>query len=162
MATLQLLLILALPFAAALAWFRGGRPERAAVAAILASWSVGLALADLQLGRSALGPALCDGALLVVLGGLAFRQDRWWLLAATATQSLVVAAHLALALQPDLTETENLAALAVFRLLCLLTLSAGVLERWLAGEPPAAPGLAAPRLASQGPDKAPKGRPARA
>lgn len=141
MALLQLLLILLLPPAAALAWFRGGRPERTAVAAILAAWSVGLALADWRLGRSAVGPALSDLGLLAALAWLAFRHDRWWLLAAAAAQSLAVAAHVALALQADLTQGENLAALSVFRLLCLLALSGGVVERWLAGEPAAAPGL---------------------
>lgn len=141
---LQLLLILLLPLAAALGWFRGGRPERTAVAAILAAWAVGLALADWRMGRSALGPALSDLGLLGTLAWLAFRHDRWWLLVATAAQSLVVAAHFALALQPDLTEGENLAALSVFRLLCLLALSGGVVERWLAGEQAAAPGLGAP------------------
>lgn len=140
---LQLLLILLLPLAAALGWFRGGRPERAAVAVILAAWAIGLALADWRLGRSAVGPALSDLGLLSALAWLALRHDRWWLLVATAAQSLAVAAHAALALQPDLTDSENLAALSVFRLLCLLALSGGVLERWLAGEEAAAPSLGA-------------------
>lgn len=140
---LQLLLVLLLPLAAALGWFRGGRPERAAVAAILAAWAIGMALADWRLGRSAVGPALSDLGLLSALAWLALRHERWWLLVAAAAQSLAVAGHFALALQPDLTEGENLAALSVFRLLCLLALSGGVVERWLAGEQAAAPGLGA-------------------
>lgn len=139
---LQLLLILCLPLAVAVGWFRGGRPERAAVAAILAAWAVGLALADWRLGRIAVGPGLSDLGLLAALTWLSFRHDRWWLLFATAAQSLAVAAHLALAVHPDLTEAENLAAISVFHLLCLLALTLGVLERWLAGESPAAPRLA--------------------
>lgn len=127
-----------LPLAVAAAWFRGGRPERTAAAAILIAWALGLALADWRIDRTSAGLVLGDLGLMLALGRLTLRHDRWWLLLATAIQGLAVAAHLALALLPDLTEMANFAALTVFRLLLLFGLLSGVLERWLAAEPPAA------------------------
>ncbi|MGA0544594.1 hypothetical protein ACO2Q1_04935 [Brevundimonas sp. VNH65] len=126
-----------LSLAVGLAWFFGGRPERAATAAILIAWAVGLVLFDWKIGRLSAGLALSDLGLMLVLGRLALTRDRWWLLAATAAQALAVASHLARLLLPDINETANLAALAVFDLLVVLALAGGVAERWLAREAPA-------------------------
>jgi hypothetical protein len=141
MLAVQSLLLVLLPSAVALAWLRGGRPERTAAAALLTAWCLGFALADWRLGRISVGTAAADLGLLVVLGLLALRHDRWWLLAASAAQALVVAAHLAVITRPGLTLDENAMVLCVFRCLVAVCLLAGAPERWLAGETHAAPGL---------------------
>lgn len=138
---LQYLALILLPFVIAIAWLAGGRSERAATAAILTAWSLGLALTDLRLGRVSIGLAISDAGLLVALGRLALGHDRWWLLAAAAAQGLAVAAHLAMLLRNDLSPAAHVSALVVFDILLLLALLVGVMERWLAGEAPASKGL---------------------
>ena len=138
---LQYLALALLPVVIAVAWFAGGRPERAATAAILTAWSVGLVLAEWRIGRVSVGLALTDLGLLIALGRLALGHDRWWLLAAAAAQALAVAAHLAMLLRDDLSPAAHLSALAVFDALLLLALLGGVMERWLAGEAPTSKGL---------------------
>lgn len=130
----QYLGVFILPLIVATAWFGGGRPERTATAVILTAWALGLALSEWRIGRVSAGLALADLGLMIALGRLALRHDRWWLLVATSAQALAVAAHLALALRSDLSESANMTALAVFDALLLAALLGGVLERWLSGE----------------------------
>ncbi len=129
--------VLILPFA----WIRGGHPERAGVAVLLLNYVVGPIVQEWHLGRMLVGLAITDVAMLAALVWLALRHDRWWLLFAAAAQALAVGAHLALAVRPDLTERDHIAALWVFGVVALYGLLAGVGERRLAGEAPVAPPL---------------------
>lgn len=141
MIPIQYAFLLALPPVIAAAWFGGGRQERMTTGIVLVAIAFSGLLDGWRIGRSQTGAALCDLVLFLVLLYLALSRDRWWLLVVAATQGLVVTAHLALVLRPDLTSMENLAAVNVFYILGLLGLLGGVIERWLAGEKPAGPSL---------------------
>lgn len=141
MAPLQSFYLISILVVFAVAWFRGGHPERAGVVALLLTYVAGPFVFDLNFGRMRAGIALADVALLVALVWLSLRYDRWWLLFASAAQTLSVVSHAALLVNAEVTPRENMAAQWVFGLLALYALLAGVGERWLAGEAVAAPPL---------------------
>jgi hypothetical protein len=91
--------------AGALAWRRGGAPERAA-AAIIVAWIVGDALYHILFGPSGferVDPVhlVLDGAELAALLWLALRANRVWPLFAAAAQLICVTGHAAVLLEPD-------------------------------------------------------------
>jgi len=124
-----------------LAWMKGGHAERAAVALLVAAYVSGPFLQDIRVGRVLVVLALGDVIVWAVFVWLSLKHDRWWLLLATAAQSLNVLSHVALVLTPSLTARENVAAQWVFGLVSLYALLLGIAERRLAGERPAAPPL---------------------
>jgi hypothetical protein len=126
-----------------IAWTKGGHPERMVVVVLLVNYLAGLFLEVARVGEFMFGLAAADLVLLIVLGWLTMRYDRWWLLLATAAQGLVVLAYLAVLTRPEITARENIVAQWVFGLFTLYALLGGVFERWLAGEPSAAPDLSA-------------------
>ena len=124
-----------------IAWLKGGHPERAGVAVLLLTYVAAVFLQPLRIDRFFLGYAITDLAMMAALVSMTLRYDRWWLFLASAAQGLSVLSYLTLLSRPELTVRENIAAQWVFGLISLYALLAGVLERWLAGEPPAAPPL---------------------
>lgn len=120
------------------AWLKGGRAERMVVVVLLVNYLVAPFLQPARIGELMFGLAVADLVLLGVLGWLTLKCDRWWLLLATAAQGLVVLAYLAVMTRPEITARENIVAQWVFGLITLYALLGGVLERWLAGERPAA------------------------
>lgn len=89
-----------------------------------------------MIGRLHADHALQDTLLMLVFGWLAFKRDRWWPLATTATMVLVVMVHLSMVLVPGLDHRADLSARLGLGILTTLTLLFGVFERWLAGERP--------------------------
>lgn len=121
------------------AWLKGGHAERTVVVVLLVNYLVAPFLQPARIGELMFVLAVADSALLGVLAWLTLRYDRWWLLLATAAQGLVVLAYLAVMTRPEITARENVVAQWVFGLITLYALLGGVLERWLAGEPPLPP-----------------------
>lgn len=121
------------------AWLKGGQAERTVVVVLLVNYLVAPFLQPARIGELMFVLAVADSALLGVLAWLTLRYDRWWLLLATAAQGLVVLAYLAVMTRPEITARENVVAQWVFGLITLYALLGGVLERWLAGEPPLPP-----------------------
>jgi hypothetical protein len=136
LAPIQLIIIFSALVILPLAWFRGGTPERA-VAVLVALVYASTPLAQmLRWDRLYVGAALIDVVVLCILGWFCLRYDRWWLLVATAAQTLSVMATVVLILTPSLTARENVAAQWAFTLVSLASILLGVAERRLAGETP--------------------------
>ena len=99
----------------ALAWTRGGHTERAGVAILVCAYVVSLV------------------AQFIHLNGFRIAE-------ATALAVLVMAAHAVTFLTPELTAQQIRADVAArwgIGVLVILSLAAGVVERWMAGEAPA-------------------------
>ena len=123
----------------AIAWFRGGRPERfgaavlildCLVSAVLHRWYISHLYPNLLVGK-----AVC----LLVIGWLAFRSDRWWPIVMASALCLVVLIYVLRFLDPDFSQYAAVSAHIGLDYLIDLTLLFGLLERRLAGEPPAGP-----------------------
>lgn len=123
----------------ALAWFRGGHTERAGVAMLVLAFVASFIAQPLTLHGFRIGEALVDLALFAGVVWLALRRDRWWPMAAAAFAGLTMVAHVAMAATPNLqfgqirADVASRWGLGVF---LVLSLAAGVLERWMAGERP--------------------------
>lgn len=123
------------------AWIRGGHPERAVVATLVLAYVSGPFAQQLQWERLYVGVFAVDVVVWGVFAWLSLKYDRWWLLVATAAQTLNVTASVVMILTPALTMRENVAAQWAFTLVSLYALLAGVFERHAAGERPVAPAL---------------------
>lgn len=125
----------------AVGWLKGAHTERQGVAFLLLAYVAALLVEDLNRGQIQTGVMVVDGILLVTLTWMALRHDRWWLLIAVACQILAMIAHAALWLDPDISLRANVVTRWLFGLIQLYALAGGVIERWLAGEAAAFPGL---------------------
>ena len=148
----------------AVAWFRGGRPER---------FGVGLFLLANLLARPAnawvvdgIYPAwvVLDGAILVVLCGLCFRSDRWWPLVAASAYGLMIFGQIIRLMDPTFSHYALVSSHIGLGYVVDLALLFGVWERWAAGEPPVGPAAWAKAnraaAARRGRPARPPGRPA--
>ena len=147
----------------AIAWVRGGRPERFGAAVLVLDDLVSLVL--VRWGVSDVYPNVMvkEGVSLLLIGGLAFRSSRWWPLAMTAAHCLIVLAYGLRLIIPSLSLYAAMSAHVGLDYLVHLTLLFGILERWLAGEPPAgaAAWAKADRMAARRtPPRHPRGPPA--
>lgn len=121
----------------ALAWLRGGHPERAAAAALIVTFIASYILYPLRLGELRLGEPLADLVLLAVLIRLSLKYDRWSLLALTGFMALTMVVHVAvLVSQGGIGPRTDIAARWGLGVLMICALIGGVIERWLAGERP--------------------------
>jgi len=121
-----------------LAWFRGGPAERAGAALFLCIYLASTMTQTWRSGDLLWGPLLVEVIFLISLIRLALKRDRWWPMVASAVQFLVVLIFAGAALTPEITVRSGFVAGLVLGILCLYCLLGGVLERILAGEPPAA------------------------
>jgi hypothetical protein len=125
----------------ALAWCRGGHPERLGAAAILIWVATSVTtpdwLHDIVLGNVSVFEAALELVLLAVFLRMAMKGQRWWPFAATAVMTLSVMVYLAQFLVAGLDRRAEISAHVGLTIALNLTLLAGVFERWLAGEPPA-------------------------
>ena len=124
--------------ACALGWLRGGRTERRGVAALLSAAMIEFVIVDWRVGELEIGIAGTQFVLLAIFGRMAFRSERWWLLAATACLVLLILVHLLTVLTPLSSYAAMSARVGLWLLLHLIVL-AGVVERWLSGEAPGSP-----------------------
>jgi len=120
----------------AVAWLKGGHPERRGVAFLVVTFIVSYLATPLQVGELRAGEAVADMVLTLALGWMAFRGDRWWPFAATAFMVLSLMVHLSLLLVPELDPRADVSARFGLGVLVIAALLCGVGERWLAGEQP--------------------------
>lgn len=122
----------------ALAWLKGGHPERLGVVLMSAAFLVAaLAPRVLVLGDMLLYDAISDTVMLAALLWMSFRGDRWWPFLAAAAMFLTAVVHGAMVLIPELDTRADMSARIGLTFLMVIALLAGVVERWLAGERPA-------------------------
>lgn len=79
--------------------------------------------------------AVGRAVVMLIFGWLAFRSPRWWPLAVTASLALIVLVHLLTILTPIAYNAGASARIGLW-FVVYAALLAGVVERWLAGEPP--------------------------
>ncbi|WP_420479710.1 hypothetical protein [Brevundimonas sp. FT23028] len=123
----------------ATAWMRGGHTERTGVAIFVLAFLLSYLAQPLDLNGFRLGEAIVDLGFFAAIVWLALRRDRWWPLAAAACAGLTLIAHAMVFMTPDLQQTHirmDVASRWGIGVLMVLCLAAGVLERWMAGEPP--------------------------
>ena len=120
----------------ALAWLRGGHTERLGVVVIIAAYLSAHAVSPWRLDDFRIGEAATDVVVTLAFAWMALSRERWWPFAATASMVLALMVHLAMVLTPHLDGRADVSARAGLGLLLLLSLLAGVAERWLAGETP--------------------------
>lgn len=123
----------------AIAWVRGGRPERFGAAVLILDALMSSVL--FRLGVSDVYPnaMVKESVWLLLIGVLAFRSDRWWPFVMTAALCLVVLIYSLRLIDPTLSHFAAVSAHVGLDYLIDLTLLLGVFERWLAGERPAGP-----------------------
>lgn len=134
MPPLQLFYLMSTFAILAIAWWKGGAPERSGALVLFVAYLATGLVKTIELGGLRVGVALIDVALALTLVWLAMRSGRWWLLLAAANQLLVVMAHATAVIDPTLGLRVSVASRWLFGLIVLYALLAGVFERWLAGE----------------------------
>lgn len=121
----------------ALAWLKGGHPERLGALVMSAAFVMAaVAPPVLVAGDLILFDAIADVALLAIFLWMSLKGDRWWPFLAAAAMFLTGVVHSAMILVPELDTRADLSARLGLTLLMVLALLAGVGERWLAGERP--------------------------
>jgi peptidoglycan/LPS O-acetylase OafA/YrhL len=120
----------------ALAWLKGGHPERRGVALLVTAFILSYLASPLKIDDLRVGEAVIDLVLTLALAWMAFRGDRWWPFAATAFMVLSMLVHLSMLLVPELDQRADLSARFGLGVLVITALLAGVGERWLSGELP--------------------------
>ena len=135
------------------AWSQGGRPERLATGLLLLDQLISMSVTfDWRIEHSYPVAVVKACVLLVFFGWLGARVNRWWPIAMIAVHSLILATYALGLADPNLSHFAAASARVGLLYLLDLTLLFGVLERWLAGEPPASPAAwrkAARRAGSQ-------------
>ncbi|MBA4803537.1 MAG: hypothetical protein H2038_02665 [Brevundimonas sp.] len=121
--------------AVALAWVKGGHPERRGAVILLTVFGLSLIVHPWRLWNVHLGDAALDGAITLIFGWMAVTGNRWWPLAMTAVMALTLLIHFAAFAAPSMSHSADISARIGLGILTALALLAGVGERWLAGEP---------------------------
>lgn len=129
------LLVLSL-FVFLAAWLKGGHAERTGTAICILAYLASYAGRPLTLGDLHVGDAVSDFIVTGAFIWLALRSNRWWPFAATASMILMLVVHASMVLVPELTVRGDMAARMGLSVVLVLSLLAGVGERWLAGERP--------------------------
>jgi len=121
----------------ALAWLRGGHPERLAVAVMFCDHAVTRLTTRLPGGHELSMVSECLVAAFFVW--LALRSNRWWTLVAAAALMLCVLVFALEWADPAVSRNAAISArIGLWWVICL-SLLAGVWERRLAGEPAVSP-----------------------
>lgn len=120
----------------AVAWLKGGHTERLGVVVVILAYLSAYAVSPLRMGEFRIGEAASDVLVTLAFGWMALSRERWWPFAATAFMVLSLMVHLAVALTPHLDGRADVSARAGLGLLLVVSLLAGVAERWLSGEEP--------------------------
>lgn len=121
----------------ALAWLKGGHPERFGVLIVTIAYLVAAVAPPVRvLGDMFLYDAIADTVLLAIFLRMSFRGDRWWPFLAAVAMFLTDVVHAAMVLIPELDTRADISARMGLTLLMIIALLAGVGERWLAGEQP--------------------------
>lgn len=119
-----------------IAWLKGGHAERAGVLICILAYLASYAGRGLMIDKLHVGDAVADVIVTGAFAWLALRSNRWWPFAATASMILMLLVHASMVLVPGLTVRGDMAARMGLSVVLILSLFAGVGERWLAGERP--------------------------
>lgn len=123
-----------------IAWIKGGHPERLGAGAILLWMIMSIATPAgwhyIMIGDLPVFDAALELALLAVFVRMALKGGRWWPFTASAVVTLSVLVYLALVFVPAFDRRAEISAHVGLVAALDLTLLAGVVERWLAGERP--------------------------
>lgn len=119
-------------------WLWGGHSERFGATALLLCWMV-FAPFLWRIGDVYVDSMIEDTLLLLLLGGLALRSNRWWPFVAASAVGLTVLVHV-FTIVTDISWDAAVSARVGFGLVTYTALLAGVAERWLAGERPVSGG----------------------
>lgn len=119
----------------AVAWFRGGRPERLGAGVLLLSCLFSMA----AFYRENWVSMVLEGVTLSIFGWLCFRSNRWWPFLATAAGALTALLFVIKILDPGFSQYALVSAFLGLEFLIDLALLLGVWERGLAVERPAGP-----------------------
>ncbi|WP_374515877.1 hypothetical protein [Brevundimonas sp.] len=124
--------------ALAIGWWRGGHTERFAVAVLIWDGALTRAASGMPGGHELV--AASEFIVAVIFTWLAFRSQRWWTLVAAAGLMLCVLVFILEWTTPGLSRYAAVSARLGLWCLVMLSLVAGVFERWLAGEAPVSEG----------------------
>jgi hypothetical protein len=116
-------------------WMRGGHPERLGAAVLISDYAL-TSLTGAHPGANALAAASA-GVMTLIFTGLALRSGRWWPFVTAAALILMVLVYVLEWATSNLTRYAAASAHLGLWLVIYLTLLAGVVERWLGGEPAA-------------------------
>lgn len=117
----------------AVGWLRGGHTERFAMAVLFCDY----ALTGLFTGMAHEFELVAASAFVIALifAWMAFRSDRWWMLVAAAALALCALVFVLDWTNPALGRNAAISAQIGLWFFVYVSLLAGVMERWLAGEP---------------------------
>lgn len=128
----------------AIAWIKGGRPERLATAVLVVDYVQSATISRLPVPNAHAIATTLEGVPTIVFLWLAFTCDRWWLLVAAASLVLINLTGLLGFVHPDVSLYGAASAKLALWTLVHLAMIGGAVERWAAGESPlrALPGRA--------------------
>lgn len=118
-------------------WLRGGHPERFGALLLLVDYVVSEAGDQLGVRDGDLVPVTQDFILMLAFGWMTLRTDRWWSIVVTASLVLCVLVRIIGMMNPELSTYAMRSAILGFWIVIYMAALAGVVERWLAGEPAA-------------------------
>ena len=118
------------------AWLKGGHPERLGAMAILVVFAGSYLTHPLRVGAFYAGDAAIDVALTAFFVWMSLTRDRWWPLLMSAVMALTLLVYVASLSVPGVGPYAVISARIGLGILTALTLLAGPVERWLAGEQP--------------------------
>lgn len=118
------------------AWLKGGHAERTGVLICVLAYLASYAGRGLVFNKLQVGDAVSDLVVTLAFVWLAMRSNRWWPFAATASMILMLVVHASMVLVPELTVRGDMAARMGLSVVLVLSVAAGIVERWLAGERP--------------------------
>lgn len=114
------------------AFIRGGVEERLTAASMLINVSATHVLRDHSWPQVQLAGFVADILSLALLLAIALRSRKFWPLAATAFQFLIVLTHVAKVIDPGLGQWSYMTAIVIWTYLLLIALGVGVWNCWRA------------------------------
>ena len=123
----------------AMAWLRGGRPERLGAGVLLFGALLAGPANAWEIGGVYPAWVVLDGAILLLFVWLCFRAERWWPMVAASAYGMIVLSQGIRLMDPTFSHYAMVSAHIGLGYVVDLALLVGVRERWLAGEPAAGP-----------------------
>ena len=123
----------------AIAWLRGGRPERLGAGVLLFGGLLAGPANAWEIGGVYPAWVALDGAILLLFVWLCFRAERWWPMVAASGYGMIVLSQGIRLMDPTFSHYAMVSAHIGLGYVVDLALLVGVWERWLAGEPAAGP-----------------------
>lgn len=120
----------------AIAWGKGGRPERLATAVLVVDYVQSATISRLPVPHAHAIATALEGVPTIIFLWLAFTCDRWWLLVAAASLVLINLTGLLGFVHPDVSLYGAASAKLALWALVHLAMIGGAVERWAAGEGP--------------------------